>query len=370
MPASAPTAYASAASDADAPGETRITVSRTLHGWLARHGCSLAFTSYQSGKLFLVGRLPDGRISLHQQAHTRAMGLSTQSQRIYLATLFQIWRLENTLGPGERANSDFDRLFVPRNAQTIGDLDVHELAIDRSGRIIFVNTKYSCLAALSPTHSFKPLWRPPFITRLAAEDRCHLNGLAMAGGDPAYVTAVSRSDQVGGWRDRRYEGGVLIDVRSDRIVTDRLSMPHSPRVLDDGRVLLLDSGRGWLTAVDPRTGVQDDIAFCPGFLRGLALHDGHAVVTTSLPRRHGAFGDLELDGAIARRDGEPWCGVHIVDLRTGDIVEWIRLSGAIQELFDVGVIPGAACPMSLAPDSPDLQTLVSIDPSPGSFSPS
>lgn len=344
---------------APAAHETRITVSRGLSGWLARSRCSLAFTSYQTGQLFLVGRLPEGRISFHQQNYVRAMGIHARPQRLYIGSLFQIWRLENVLAAHERANEHFDRLYVPRNAQTTGDIDVHELAVDGAGRVVFVNTKFSCLAVPSVTHGFTPIWKPPFISRLAAEDRCHLNGLAMRDGVPAYVTAVSRSDVLNGWRDRRHEGGVLIEVESGRIVTDQLSMPHSPRVAGDG-VWLLDSGRGMLARIDPASGRREDVAFCPGFLRGLALHGGHAVVTVSMPR-DGAFEGLALQDELSRRDGEPWCGVCIVDRRSGDIVEWIRLGGAIKELFDVAVIPDVACPMALGINSPDIQSLVSFD---------
>jgi uncharacterized protein (TIGR03032 family) len=264
------------------------------------------------------------------------------------------------LAPHERANEHFDRLYVPRNAQTTGDIDVHELNVDKAGRVIFVNTKFSCLATMSLTHGFKPLWKPPFISRLAAEDRCHLNGLAMRDGAPAYVTAVSRSDMINGWRDRRHEGGVLIDLSDDRIVTDQLSMPHSPRVTPEG-IYLLDSGRGMLARVDPQSGAKTDIAFCPGFLRGLAIHNGHAIVTVSLPR-DGAFGGLALQDELKKRDGEPWCGVCIVDLRSGDLVEWIRLNGAIKELFDVAVVADVRCPMALGVQSPDIQSLISFEP--------
>jgi hypothetical protein len=54
-----------------------------------------------------------------------------------------------------------------------------------------VNTAFSCLCTLDGRHSFVPRWRPPFITSLAAEDRCHLNGMAMADGAPKYVTALA-----------------------------------------------------------------------------------------------------------------------------------------------------------------------------------
>jgi uncharacterized protein (TIGR03032 family) len=343
-----------------AANQTQITVSRGFGNWLVRANCSLAFSSYQTGQLFLVGMLPNGQVSFHQQNYVRAMGLHATPQRLYVGSLFQIWRLENVLAPHERANEHFDRLYVPRNAQTTGDVDVHELNVDKAGRVIFVNTKFSCLATLSLTHGFRPLWKPPFISRLAAEDRCHLNGLAMQDGSPAYVTAVSRSDMINGWRDRRHEGGVLIDVRDDRIVTDQLSMPHSPRLTADG-IYLLDSGRGQIARVDPQTGAKTDIAFCPGFLRGLAIHNGYAIATVSLPR-DGAFAGLQLQDELKKRDGEPWCGVCIVDLRSGDLVEWIRLNGAIKELFDVTVIPEVRCPMALGVQSADIQSLISFEP--------
>jgi uncharacterized protein (TIGR03032 family) len=317
--------------------------------------------------LFLVGRLPNGQVSFHQQNYVRAMGVHATPARLYVGSLFQIWRLENVLAPHERANENFDRLYVPRNAQTTGDVDVHELGVDRAGRVIFVNTKYSCLATLNVTHGFRPIWKPPFISRLAAEDRCHLNGLAMQDGTPAYVTAVSRSDMISGWRDRRHEGGVLIDVRDDRIVTDQLSMPHSPRAMPDG-IYLLDSGRGMLARVDPKSGDRTDIAFLPGFLRGLAIHNGFAIATVSLPR-DGAFSGLALQDELKKRDGEPWCGICIVDLRSGDLVEWIRLDGAIKELFDVSAIPEVVCPMALGVHSPDIQSLISFEPEFGPLAP-
>jgi uncharacterized protein (TIGR03032 family) len=181
-----------------------------------------------------------------------------------------VWRLENVLKSGQIANKQFDRLYVPRNAHTTGDLDIHEIAVDATGRVVFVNTKYSCLATLDPVHSFKPLWRPDFVSKLAPEDRCHLNGLAMLDGRPKYMTAVSRSDVVDGWRERRHEGGVIFDIEDGRAVTEDLSMPHSPRV-ENGALWVLDSGRGYLCRVDQKSGAIARVTFCPGFLRGLSF---------------------------------------------------------------------------------------------------
>ena len=341
---------------------TSLTVSRGLANWLLRHRTSLAFSCYQSGQLFLVGVLPDGNVSFNQQKFTRAMGLCWQpAGRLYLGALDQVWRLENMLRPGEIGNGSFDQVLVPRNAQTTGDIDIHELGVDAEGRVLFVNTRYSCLATLDVRHSFQPLWKPHFISRLAPEDRCHLNGLAMVEGVPRYLTAVSRSDIVNGWRERRHEGGVLIDHGDGRIVTDQLSMPHSPRVDADGSIVLLDSGRGQICRIDPASGERRDIAFCPGFLRGLALHQGFAFVTLSKPR-NGTFAGLQLDAEMQARDATAWCGVMIVDLATGDVVEWIRLEGFISELFDVVAMPGVRCPMAIGPGTIEMQSSISFVP--------
>lgn len=320
---------------------TQISCSRGLHAFMEKNRLSFGFTSYQSGRLYLVGRLPKGKVSFHERHFVHAMGVAATPQRLYLATQHQVWRLENVLTDGQ-PQGGFDRNYVPRNAQTTGDVDAHEVGVEKGGRVIFVNTKFSCLSTFSLTHSFRPIWKPPFISRLAPEDRCHLNGLAMAEGEARYVTAVCRSDVVTGWRDRRASGGFVMDVRTDRMVTEDLSMPHSPRV-HDGKLWVLNSGRGELCRVDEKTGAREVVTFLPGFARGLGFHGPYAFVGLSLPR-DGSFSGLELDDELAKRDADPWCGVQIVDTRNGNIVEWIRLKGEVRELFDVFVLPGVACP--------------------------
>jgi len=364
-PAPEPTVEAAGLPPADAPQAvqdvvTHISCSRGLPQWLQLHNCSIAFTSYQTGQLFLVGVLQNGALSVHQRNFVRAMGLIGDGQRLLLAGLAQIWRFENVLGPNEVANEHFDRLYVPRRGQTVSDLDVHEMGIDAAGQLIFVNTKYSCLATDSIVHSFKPVWRPAFISRLAPEDRCHLNGMCMENGQPRYVTAVSTSDIVDGWRDRRRDGGVVIDVTTDAIIADGLSMPHSPRI-HDGALWVLDSGNGYLTRIDRDTGARERVTFCPGFMRGLSFHDGHAFIGLSLARRDGVFSGLQLQEELDKRGAQAWCGVQIVNPRNGDIVEWLRLDGGVRELFDVAVLPGVRCPMALPTFGPDLASFITIE---------
>ena len=334
--------------------------SRGMAGWLASHRLSLAITSYQSGRLYLVGADPKGRVSFFERIFERAMGVVGNAQRLYLGGLYQLWRFENVLRPGESMHGQFDKCYVPRNAQTIGDLDIHELGIRKNGKVVFVNTKYSCLAELSQTHSFKPIWKPSFISRLAPEDRCHLNGLAMVDGEPRYVTAACRSDSVDGWRDRRHDGGIVIDVLSNEIVCEGLSMPHSPRWAN-GKLWLLNAGTGELGWVDFETKKFVPLTFCPGFLRGLSIHGNVAAVGLSKPRNQ-RFEGLALDDALRQRDADPWCGVQIVSLANGDVLNWIRFEGEIGEVFDVCFLPNVRNPMMVGLRTPEIRELITFEP--------
>lgn len=340
------------------PGDAPISISAGLADWMLAQNISLAFTSYQTGQLILAGVGPDMRLSFDQQNYARATGLCYDRGRLFVSSMFQIWRLENMLRPGQYANNAFDMALVPRTAHTVGYVDTHELAVDTDGQIIFVNSRYSCLAAIDDVHSFRPIWRPRFISALAPEDRCHLNGLAMDRGRPRFVTVAAMSDEKDGWRAHRPGGGVVIDIASDEVVVSDLTMPHSPRI-HDGALWLLDSGRGQIVRVDIDSGKSDDIAFCPGFLRGLVFHNGYAVVTVSLARE-GKFKELAIQTGLDERKMEAKCGILIIDTRTGQTVHSILLGGQFTEMFDVALLPGVRNPMTIGPATVEMIGAVSI----------
>ncbi|MBI1384331.1 MAG: TIGR03032 family protein [Rhizobiales bacterium] len=351
-----------------------------LVGFLAARDISIAATSYQSGKLYLIGRNPHGGLMINENFFRKAMGLHVAGKGLYLATLFQIMRLESGVEPGHLVNRTFDACFVPRTTHVTGVLDAHDVGVMDDGEIVFVNTRYNCLAAVSEKHSFRPIWKPSFISRIVDEDRCHLNGMAMDGGRPRYVTAVSKSDTIDGWRDRRASGGIVMDVERNEIICEGLSMPHSPRV-HGGRLWLLNSGTGELGWVD---GVGENgggagrggsagkfipLAFCPGFVRGLAFSGKFAFVGLSKPR-YERFEGLALDEKLRATDSEPWCGIQVIDLDTGACVQWFRIDGAIGELYDVAVLPGIACPMSLGFMTDEILGLITHEAFPGETNPS
>ncbi len=349
------------------PLKVDFSMSGGLVPRLGRLGVSLAFTSYQSGILYMLGRSPGRGAHVHQSAMPKPMGLAHDGQGgLILAGGFQIMELSNVLAPHERVNNQFDHCYVPRRVHMTGHLDAHDVARGPDGAPIFVNTRFNCIATVDARHSFREIWRPSFVSELVDEDRCHLNGMAVdEQGAPAYATAVSRSNTIDGWRDRRGDGGVLIDIKKNEVVLDGLSMPHSPR-LHRGELWLLNSGTGELGVVKGLGGkgkkkaTFEPRAFCPGFLRGLAFHEGFAFVGLSKPR-YKRFEGLALDERLKAADSEPWCGVQVIDLSSGSCVDWFRIDGGVAELYDVEVLRGVVCPMTVSPMSGDIAQLITYE---------
>ena len=339
-----------------------LSSSRYFPEWLAAVGVTLAFTTYQAGKLFLLGVRPDGHLSIFERTFARSMGLavSNDGRALVLATQYQVHRFDNVMAAGQVSSPGYDAVYAPHAGWVTGDVDAHDVGFGTDGRPLFINTLFSCIATVSDSHSFRPVWKPSFISRLAAEDRCHLNGMALENGEPQYVTAVSRSDVADGWRDRRVDGGIVIDVKSQEIVADGLSMPHSPR-LHEGRLWLLNSGTGEFGFVDPQAGRFNAVAFCPGYARGLAFVGNHAIIGTSLARENRTFSGLPLDEALLGRDTAPRCGLAIFDVKSGDMVGWVRIEGVVRELYDVAVLPDVTRPSLIGFKGDEVRYIISID---------
>lgn len=334
--------------------------SEGLWQWLSQLNISLAFTTYQSNRLFLVGCRPDGRLAVNERLFDKPMGLCLRDNRLYMACRYQLWQFDNRLPEGE-THRDADALFVPSLAYTTGDLNVHDVVATPEHQLLFINTDFSCLATLRPGYSFQPLWQPPFISKLVAEDRCHLNGLALQNGQPTYVTACSRTDEAAGWRHHRNNGGIVMHIPTDEIIAGGLSMPHSPRWYR-GRLWLLNSGAGEFGYVDGGQFVP--LLFCPGFVRGLAFYGDYAIVGLS-KLRSTTFGGLTLETRLAEQQNSAQCGLMVIDLNTGQCVHWLHIDGVIEELFDVAVLPGIRQPKALGLQSDDIERLVNFPGSGG-----
>lgn len=336
-----------------------IDASRNFVSWLIEQRLSLAITTYQSNRLLLVGVNPQGRLSVVLRSFDRIMGLWASPDRLCFSTRHQIWQLPNAL-PDQQTRRGSDRLYIPRLCHYTGEIDAHDLAVDAAGRLVFINTLHSCVATTSERYSFEALWRPPFISRLAPEDRCHLNGLALRDGQPRYVSYCGASDISDGWRDFRDHGGAVMDISSNQPVVEGLSMPHSPRWYQE-RLWLIDSGRGDLGWVDLDRRAFQPLAFLPGYGRGLAFSGQHALVGLSLPRDK-TFTGLPLDQRLAERNAAPRCGLMVIDLTSGDVLHWLRISGLISEIYDVQVLPGVRHPSAVGLESNELRHTLVLEP--------
>jgi uncharacterized protein (TIGR03032 family) len=359
-----------------APPAFEMTASRHLPAFLAAQGASLAVTTYQAGKLLLIGPGTEGngRLAFFERTLPRCMGLATVPGGLHVATLSQLWHFQDLLaaGGGPPAGAaagryaGHDALYAPRRCWVTGDCDIHDIVLAADGRPVFANTLFSCLATVAEDASFTPLWRPPFISRLAPEDRCHLNGLAADpdGGASRYVTVVGPSDVADGWRDRRRAGGQVIDVGSGEVVCAGLSMPHSPR-LHRGELWVLNSGTGEFGRIDRAAGRFEPVAFCPGYARGMAFLGGHAVIGLSLARENRTFSGLPLEEALARRGAEARCGLLFIDLATGEAPHWLRFGGVVRELYDVAVLPGVRRPAAVGFLGDDIRHVIKVGEGPG-----
>ncbi|MCF2145974.1 TIGR03032 family protein [Desmonostoc muscorum LEGE 12446] len=346
----------------------KITASQEFNSWLAQQNLSIACTTYQTNRLFFVSSQANDRLLVHERLFDKPMGLYAAGDRLYMTTRYQLWYFDNLLGSSQKYGQclsetqlQADRLYVPRTAYTTGDVNAHEVVLDNAGKVIFVNTDFSCLATLSPDYNFVPIWQPPFISKLVAEDRCHLNGLAMVEGKPGYVTACSTTDTAAGWRNHRLDGGVVIDVNQNEIIATGLSMPHSPRWYQ-GKLWLLNSGTGELGYIEDRQ--FHPIIFCPGFVRGLAFWQNFAFVGLSQLRSQ-SFTGLTLEKRLIAEGNHPQCGLMVIDLQTGAPLHWLYFQGVIEELFDVVVLPGVRQPQAIGLQEDEIQRLVTFPNSGG-----
>jgi uncharacterized protein (TIGR03032 family) len=305
---------------------------------------SLLVSTYQAGRLLSVGVT---RQALSVTLHTfeRAMGVAVAPDRIAVGAGPQIWFLQTMpqLARQLAPPGTFDSCFVTRSSHVTGEIHSHDLALAGS-QLWLVNTLFSCVCTLHPNLSFLPQWKPPFISAVTAEDRCHLNGLCIADGWPRYATALGATDTPEGWRAGKANGGVLIDIPQNAIIASGFSMPHSPRV-HQGRVWLLESGTGRLVTVDPRTGASETIAELPGYTRGLTFAGAYAFVGLCKIRETATFGDVPI---AARRD-KLKCGVAAVELSSGRVAALLEFTAGVHEIFAVEVLPGTSCPAISGP---------------------
>ena len=356
---------AGGAGDSPAPGapatptaaEFRYTQTDGFAELVRRLGASLLVSTYEANKVLAVRAAVAG-VSTLVRTFDRPMGLAVREGRVAVGTRDGVWFLRNApdIAPRVEPAGLHDACFLPRSCHVTGDIGVHELAW-AGEELWIVGTRFSCLCTLDPDYSFVPRWRPPFVTALASEDRCHLNGLAVVDGQPRYASALGETDVKDGWRKGKASGGCLLDIPSGAVVARGLSMPHSPR-WHDGRLWVLESGTGRLVLVDARTGKWQAVAEVPGFGRGLCFAGRLAFVGLSKIRKTSAMDGVPL---VERRD-QLKCSVAVMDLAAGRVVGLLDFQTAVEEVFDVQLLLGVRFPEVVGFQKDSLQHTFVVPP--------
>jgi uncharacterized protein (TIGR03032 family) len=334
----------------------RYTQTEDFPALLSQLGASLLVTTYQANKLLVV-RAAGAGLSTLVRTFDRPMGIAVAGPRVAIGTRSQVWNLRNAsdIAPRVEPAGTHDACYLPRLCHVTGDIGVHELAW-AGEELWVVNTRFSCLCTFDADYSFIPRWRPPFITTLGAEDRCHLNGLAVVDDRPRYVTALGETDVRDGWRAGKATGGILVDVPSGETIARGLCMPHSPR-WHGSRLWVLESGSGRLLTLDP-VGRYESVAEVPGFARGLVVVGRFAFVGLSKIRPTSAMAGVPL----AERRDELKCGVAVIDLDRGRVEGMLEFQSAVEEILDVQLLPGVRFPEVIGFQKDDVNHTFVVPP--------
>jgi len=387
---------------------------------------SLAFTSYQAGRLMFV-RSDGDNLDINFKEFQRPMGLSVTADSLTLGTFTQVIKFQREDGlldkikqpldkiekditaprikakdtdnkqidaTPEEVNSEsetnddlfaltpeqlekhkeqqrqfkehqqklfspvderVDACFITRSAHYSGMINIHDVDWGDDG-LWAVNSSFSCLCTLDPDFSFVPRWKPHFISELAPEDRCHLNGMALNNGKPAYVTTFSQEDKAGKWRrkDGKFDG-TLMDVESNEILIDGLAMPHSPRCYKD-KVYFCNSGHGLICCYDPQTKNTTTIAEVPGFTRGIDFYGSLMFVGLSKVRE----ADVSRPAPLADKYDETFSGIWVFNL--DEFVEGhmsqvaqISFTGNVDQIYDIAILPNTHFPELIEPNHPRMR---------------
>lgn len=327
-------------------------VSDSFAEWMRTAGGSLAVSTYQAGKVALIGwDARRGQVTVLPRQFDKPLGLAARGGRLAIATRNEVTVFADArlLAPNypEEQSGRYDALYLPRTTFHTGDINAHDLEFDAAGELYVVNSRFCCLATLSTEYSFVPRWTPPFVSEVVPEDRCHLNGLAVVDGVPKFVTCLGETNAAGAWRAGKATGGIIVDVASGAVVTRGLSMPHSPR-WHAGKLYVLNSGAGELREVNPASGAHAVVCALPGYLRGLCFVGDVALVGLCQIRERHLFGGLPVQQRYERL----LCGVAAVDLSSGREIGMLEFTTGVQELYDVRFLPGVRRPSILNTSNP------------------
>ncbi len=315
------------------PQKIDFTYSQNIVEFFKQSNLTILLSTYQTNKIMIIGQ-ENNQFDIRYKEFPRPMGMCKKDGRIYAGLGHGIYQFSNFSGVAQNleGGNRYDACYIPQNIHFTGDIDIHEMEYCKD-ELYFINTKFSCLCIKNPNSSFKPIWKPPFISLLQPIDKCHLNGFCTRDGEPRYVTMLGKTDEPLGWRANKANGGLLMDIKTNEILLEGLSMPHSPRWHQD-KLYLLESGNGAISYYNFKKKKAIEIAKVPGFTRGLDIVGDFAFIGVSKVRESATFSGLEITKLPKRVSG-----VWIVNIKTGAIVSFVEFTSGLDEVFAITVLP-------------------------------
>jgi uncharacterized protein (TIGR03032 family) len=303
---------------------------------LQQLNCSIAISTYQAGKVVFISAKDENSLVQLPRNFEKAMGIAedTQKDKIAIACKDEVIVFRNSTDLARfypKAANKYDALYLPRNTFHTGAIDIHDLNFGNNGELYAVNTLFSSIVKIDDDYNFTPFWKPHFIDKIASEDRCHLNGMAMQNGRPKYATAFGNGNTYQSWRDNVTESGIVIDVENNTIIAEGLGMPHTPRIFNKDLYVLL-SATGELVKINRETGTYEVIVKIDGFVRGMSLHKDYLFIGLSKLRKNSStFGKLPF----AEKANE--AGIVVIHLPTRSISGKITYLTSLDEIYDVHI---------------------------------
>ncbi|HNP96994.1 MAG TPA: TIGR03032 family protein [Cyclobacteriaceae bacterium] len=317
------------------------TAPEILHGL----GATLAISTYQAGKVIFISAQDKDHLVQLPRNFEKPMGIALQGDKLAIATTNSVLVLKNAnrMAPNyPKQKNTYDALYLPRAQYFTGENDIHDLHW-AGDELWAVNTRFSCLATIDEEFSFHTRWKPFFIHNTTPTDQCHLNGVAFENDKPKYVTALGQSDQPGGWRERKADGGILMDVESNEIIATNLLMPHSPRIID-GQLYWLHSATGDLVRMTS-PGKYEVLKSLDGFVRGMdRMGDYLFIGLSKLRETSQAFQNLPVSKKSI------YSGIVILYIPKMSLAGFIKYENNVDEIYDVRIIPGVKRPGLLNSD--------------------
>ena len=304
---------------------------------LQKLNCSIAISTYQAGKVVFISSKDENSLIQLPRNFEKAMGIAEDiiNDKIAIACKDEVIVFRNSDDLAKfypKAPNKYDALYLPRNTFHTGAIDIHDLNFGNNGELYAVNTLFSTIVKIDDNYNFTPYWTPPFIDKIASEDRCHLNGMAMQNGKPKYATAFNSGNTPQSWRDKVTENGIIMDVENNTIIAEGLAMPHTPRIFN-GELYVLLSATGELVKVNTEDGTYEVIVQIDGFVRGMSLHKDYLFIGLSKLRKNSStFGKLPF----AEKANE--AGIVVVHLPTKSIAGKLTYLTSLDEIYDVHIL--------------------------------